>query len=435
MSARCGPSARARPAGCADGAGVVAAGPSSRDRHRPSTRRPRRCRTSRDHRRRAPRRSRHRNGSPCSILNPASPRSVPTLSSTGSTARRVDCPRRWFIRRSRRRHPDRRDLGHRIGGDGVGHDVRRRAIGRDRRRRCPDRRTPASAQVAWLTEGGVRVVAGVGDVDVDETIAVAGSAVASRASSPRSPCPQASRRSPSPPTRDPSATRTRSSRSGSQPFAQGEVVDAAAAAFMARAGTARSHRCQVGRTPGSRRRSAVIPRPSSPSTPTAVATVVGLPGTDVGPQSSRALAVVPARDVTIGNPEVTHGIPADAKKTYGEIERGRWVVYEYSTLHGTECLSIDASWGGSGGCSPPGRTRLPRRRPDREVRAHHRASRCSCRTTSTTSHVTLDGVACRDHDRARSGLHVRLRSGTLSRRHHRGDDRRTASPADETGTP
>jgi hypothetical protein len=90
----------------------------------------------------------------------------------------------------------------------------------------------------------------------------------------------------------------------------------------------------------------------------AVATVVGLPGTDLTSVVG-GLAVVPAEEVTIGNPEVTHGIPANARRTYGEIDRGRWVAYEYSTLHGTECLNIDASWGGSGDCSPPGKRDCP----------------------------------------------------------------------------
>ena len=37
--------------------------------------------------------------------------------------------------------------------------------------------TPTNTQVGWLTDDGVRVVAGLGDVDVDETIAAARSAV------------------------------------------------------------------------------------------------------------------------------------------------------------------------------------------------------------------------------------------------------------------
>ena len=65
-----------------------------------------------------------------------------------------------------------------------------------------------------------------------------------------------------------------------------------------------------------------------------IATIVGLPGTDVASLVPDT-AVVPAREVTIANPEATHGIPADATKTYGEIDRGRWVVYEYSTTAGT----------------------------------------------------------------------------------------------------
>ena len=89
-----------------------------------------------------------------------------------------------------------------------------------------------------------------------------------------------------------------------------------------------------------------------------IATIVGLPGTDVASLVPNT-AVVPAREVTIANPEATHGIPADAKKTYGEIDRGRWVVYEYSTTAGHECVSIDASWGGSGDCSPPGKSDCP----------------------------------------------------------------------------
>jgi hypothetical protein len=90
----------------------------------------------------------------------------------------------------------------------------------------------------------------------------------------------------------------------------------------------------------------------------AIATVVGLPGTDVE-SLVPSLVIVPAAEVTVADAEATHGIPADAKRTYGEIDRGRFAVYEYTTEHGTVCLSIDASWGGSGGCSPPGMRDCP----------------------------------------------------------------------------
>ena len=77
----------------------------------------------------------------------------------------------------RRWHSDRRCVRERIGGDGVGHtfdDAPSAGIaGVDARIVV----TPAGAEVGWLSEDGVRVVAGVGDVDVDETIAVARSAV------------------------------------------------------------------------------------------------------------------------------------------------------------------------------------------------------------------------------------------------------------------
>jgi hypothetical protein len=72
-----------------------------------------------------------------------------------------------------------------------------------------------------------------------------------------------------------------------------------------------------------------------------------------------ALSVVPGAEVTVANPEATHGIPADARQTYGEIDRGRWAVYQYRTTDGYDCISIDASWGGSGECAPPGKSNCP----------------------------------------------------------------------------
>jgi len=270
---------------------------------------------------------------------------------------RSTAPRRWFIRRS----PD----GAPSGGISVTESVATEwattfvdapsagIAGVDARIVV----TPASAQVAWLSEGGMRVVAGVGDVDAEEAIAVAGSVVASEELA--DVAAPAGYEDVVVPT-DKGSVRYEDTQLtiGFAVVAQGEVVDAAAAAFMApgRDGP-------LSPLPGQQEAWLTTTFGGHPTAVVAVdaravATVVGLPGTDLTAVVG-ALAVVPARDVTIGNPEVTHGIPSDAKKTYGEIARGRWVVYEYSTLHGTECLSIDASWGGSGGCSPPGRTDCP----------------------------------------------------------------------------
>ena len=34
-------------------------------------------------------------------------------------------------------------------------------------------------------------------------------------------------------------------------------------------------------------------------------------------------------------------------------------MYQYTTTNGHDCINIDASWGGSGGCSPPGKHDCP----------------------------------------------------------------------------
>ncbi len=216
--------------------------------------------------------------------------------------------------------------------------------------------TSEAAQVAWLTEYGMRVVTGAGDVSAEEAIAAASTASngdLADAGVPAGfeefavPTEQGSVR-----YEDTQLTITYST------VGSGEAVDVAVASLLA-----------PGRdgplTPLAGRQDAWVtttfgghPTVIVAVDTDAVATIVGLPGTDLTSVVG-ALAVVPAGDVTIGNPEVTHGIPANARKTYGEIERGRWVAYEYSTLHGTECLSIDASWGGSGDCSPPGKVDCP----------------------------------------------------------------------------
>ena len=89
-----------------------------------------------------------------------------------------------------------------------------------------------------------------------------------------------------------------------------------------------------------------------------IATVVGLPDTDLETWAS-TIAVIPASEITIANPEATHGIPADATRTYGEIDRGRWLVYEYTSLDEYTCFSVDAAWGGSGDCVPPSQKDCP----------------------------------------------------------------------------
>ena len=217
--------------------------------------------------------------------------------------------------------------------------------------------TPLSAQVAWLTERGMRVVSGIGDVDAEEAVAVADS-TASTEELAEIVVP-AGFEEVSVPTEQGSVRYEDTQLTiGFSAVGPGEIVDAAAAAFMApgRDGPltplSGQHEAWVTTSFGGHP-TAVVAVDTD-----AVAMVVGLPGTDLTSLIG-ALAVVPARDVAIGNPEVTHGIPADATKTYGEIERGRWVVYEYSTIHGTECLSIDASWGGSGDCSPSGMSDCP----------------------------------------------------------------------------
>ncbi len=216
--------------------------------------------------------------------------------------------------------------------------------------------TPTNTQVAWLIDDGVRVVTGLGDVDVDETIAAARSAVsADELAEVAVPDGFEEIAVPS----DQGTVRYEDTQItiGYATVRQGGGVDAAAAALMmpGRDGP-------ISRLPGQDawltttfegHPTAVVAVGTD-----AIATIVGLPGTDVAPLVSN-ITVVPARDVTIANPEASHGIPADATQTYGEIDRGRWVVYEYATMHADQCFSIDASWGGSGDCSPPGKRDCP----------------------------------------------------------------------------
>jgi hypothetical protein len=211
-------------------------------------------------------------------------------------------------------------------------------------------------QVGWLTGDGARIVAGVGDVDATATVALArltvsadrvgGIPVPDGFEEVAVPTGQATVR-----YEDTQVTIALAT------VAEGDVVDVAAAAFM---------------TPG--RDGPLSPLAGSDGwltttfgghptavvtvAPDAVATVVGLPGTDVA-SLVPTLSVVPAREVTVANPEATHGIPADARQSHGEINRGRWAVYQYRTTDGYDCISVDASWGGSGDCAPPGKSNCP----------------------------------------------------------------------------
>jgi hypothetical protein len=265
-------------------------------------------------------------------------------------------PRRWFIRRSADGVP----IGGvsvsdtvasewtRIFGDAPSADIE----GVDARLVV----APPTVEVGWLTEDGARIVTGSGDVDVEETVAIARLTVPADGLGDI-PVPDGFEEV-AVPTYDASVRYEDTQVTiGLGTVAPDENVDVAAVAFM---------------TPG--RDGPLSPLPGEDGwvtttfgghptvvaavAPDAVATVVGLPGTDVA-SLVPALSVVPGRQVTVANPEATHGIPADAKKTYGEIDRGRWVVYEYSTIHAPDCFSIDASWGGSGDCSPPGKSDCP----------------------------------------------------------------------------
>ena len=280
-------------------------------------------------------------------------RSDPVLDWVHAT--RAEAPRRWFVRRSTDGTP--------TGGVSIDH---RATTEWDTFRDAPtagiagvDARvvvTPVGTEVGWRSEDGVRVVAGVGDVDVDETIAVAGLAVTADQLAAVA-VPHGFEEAAIPVEEGGVRYQDTMVTIGYSTVPRGGVADAAVAALMA---------------PG--RDGPISPLPDEDAWmtttyeghPTAVvavgadglATIVGLPGTDVASLVPN-VAVVPAQEVTVANPEATHGIPANAKKTFGEIDRGRWVVYQYSTVDGYDCISIDASWGGSGDCSPPGKANCP----------------------------------------------------------------------------
>jgi hypothetical protein len=280
-------------------------------------------------------------------------RSDPVLDWVHSTA--AFAPTRWFVRRA--------DDGTPSGGISVSdsppvewdrtfnHSPSAGIAGIDARI-VNDRR---GAEVGWLVEGGVRVVAGVGDVGRDEVVAVA--RVAASADELSTVAVPAGLEEIAVPV-DEGTVRYEDTQVTIE-FAtvdQGSG-DAAAAALMVpgRDGP-------VSRLPGVdawltttyEGHSTVIVAVGTDG----MATIVGMPGTEVASLAS-AVAVVPARQIAVANPEATHGIPANAQQTYGEIERGRWAVYRYTTTDGYDCISIDASWGGSGDCTPSGEPACP----------------------------------------------------------------------------
>ena len=215
---------------------------------------------------------------------------------------------------------------------------------------------PGGPEVAWPVGDGVRIVAGVGDVDRDEAVAIARLAVSADQLADVA-VPEGFEEVAVPVDQGTVLYADTQVTIGFAIVDQVGPADAGVAAFMAggRDGP-------VSQLPGE---DAWLTT-TFEGHPTAVvavgtdgiATVVGMPGTDVASLVS-ALAVVPARQVAVANPEATHGIPANAQQTYGEIERGRWVVYRYTTTDGHDCINIDASWGGSGDCTPSGQRDCP----------------------------------------------------------------------------
>ena len=346
-------------------------------------------------------------------------RSDPILDWVHGTA--TSGPRRWFLRRSADGIPS--------GGVAVSepvvtewyrtfHDAPSAGIAGVDARIVVDGTT---AQVAWLTGQGVRVIAGVGDVDVNETIDIARSAVS---------VDQLARHRRT--RRLPGGRRANRHGNGPLPGHAGDDlagnrrpaadVDAAAVAFMTpgRDGPIAPLPARRG---GPRRRSVVIPPSSSPSARTPSRPLSGSRA-----PTSRALAphvkVVPAEQIAIANPENTHGIPPDARRTYGQIERGRWAVYQYST-DGLQCISIDASWGGSGGCSPPGHSDCPVANPtggpDRVTGLRGLRAVPDGRSGGVPGRSTR-----RAHRRARTRLHLRLRTRADREPHHPGHHQRAA---------
>jgi hypothetical protein len=280
-------------------------------------------------------------------------RSDPVLDWVHSTA--AAAPTRWFVRRAADGTPTGgvavsdsppvewdRTFNHAPSAGIAGVDAR---IVNDRR----------GAEVGWPVVEGVRIVAGVGDVDRDQVVAAARlaasadelSAVAVPAGLDEIAVPV-----------DEGTVRYEDTQVtiGFATVHQGSA-DAGAAALMAAGRDG-----PVSRLPGE---DAWLTT-TYEGHPTAIvavgtdgiATIVGMPGTEVASLAS-AVAVVPARRIAVANPEATHGIPADAQQTYGEIDRGRWAVYRYTTPDGYDCISIDASWGGSGDCTPSSRPDCP----------------------------------------------------------------------------
>jgi hypothetical protein len=215
---------------------------------------------------------------------------------------------------------------------------------------------PGGAAVGWPVGDGVRVVAGVGNVDRDEAVAIARLA-ASADQLADVAVPEEFEEVAVPVDQGSVLYEDTQVTIGFAIVDQDAPPDAQAAAFMAAGRDG-----PVSRVPGEDawltttyegHPTAIVAVGTD-----AIATVVGMPGTDVA-SLVPALALVPARQVTVANPEATHGIPANAQKTYGEIDRGRWVVYQYTTTDGYDCISIDASWGGSGDCTPSGERDCP----------------------------------------------------------------------------
>ena len=215
---------------------------------------------------------------------------------------------------------------------------------------------PGGAEVGWPVGDGVRIVAGVGDVDRDEAVAIAEQAVSAEQVGDVA-VPPGFEEVAVPVDQGTVLYEDTQVTISFAMVSPGESPDARAAAFMAggRDGPV---------TPGPGENAWLTTTyEGHPSAFVAVgsdgiAMIVGLPGTDVTALVS-SLAVVPAEQVSVANPEATHGIPANAQRTYGEIDRGRWVVYRYTSSAGYHCISIDASWGGSGDCSPSGQRDCP----------------------------------------------------------------------------
>ena len=270
-------------------------------------------------------------------------------------------------------------------------------------------------------DDGVRVVAGLGDVDVDETIAAARSA-APAAHLADVAVPDGFEEVAVPTDQGTVRYEDTQVTIGFSTVRPGGEVDAAAAAFMApgRDGP-------ISRLPGE---DAWLTTTFG-GHPTAVvavgtdglATIVGLPGTDVASLVPNT-TVVPARDVTIANPEATTAFPPSQDRHMARSTEAAGSSTNTRPPPGTDASASTRCGVAAAECTPPGKPDCPVADMIRGPNVSP-APKSSCRTQPTTSQCrsTASPHRCPSNRRKASRSPT---AGPLTRRHHRGHHQRTA---------